>query len=135
MGYASGKINISSVDQTKRDVIKSNFERSIKLLESKKENIGIISAANKLDCFSEQKVSPSLSDSCILAQKETIPVLTEDFLYLKMNELETKKKAPEYCSSLSLLRVLYEHKKLASMNTWISLIIFHPTVSGFCPLQ
>ena len=113
MGYASGKINISSVDQTKRDVIKSNFERSIKLLESKKENIGIISAANKLDCFSEQKVSPSLSDSCILAQKETIPVLTEDFLYLKMNELETKKKAPEYCSSLSLLRVLYEHKKVS----------------------
>lgn len=41
-----------------------------------------------------------------------MPVLTEDFLYLKMNELETNKKAPKYFSSLALLRVLYEIRKI-----------------------
>ena len=41
-----------------------------------------------------------------------MPVLTEDFLYLKANELDTKKKAPEYCSAYALLRVLYEQKKI-----------------------
>ena len=30
-----------------------------------------------------------------------------------MNELETKKKAPEYLSSISLIRILYEQKKIS----------------------
>ena len=40
-------------------------------------------------------------------------MLTEDFLYLKLNETETKKKAPEYFSSLALVRVLYEKKQIS----------------------
>ncbi len=113
MGYAKGKITFSSVEQDRRDLIQSNFLESIKLLESKRENISVISFASKVDCFSEQKVPEELSDACILAQKEKLSVLTEDFLYLKMNELETKKKAPEYFSSFVLLRVLYEEGKVS----------------------
>ena len=113
MGYAQGKIFFSSVEKDKRDLIQSNFSESIKLLESKPENISTISLANKVDCFSEQKVPAELSDACILAQKENLPVLTEDFLYLKMNELETKKRSPEYFSSLALLRVLYEKRQIS----------------------
>ncbi len=113
MGYAQGKITFSSVEKDKRDLIQSNFLESTKLLESKPEKISVISLANKADCFSEQKVPEELSDACILAQKENLSVLTEDFLYLKMNELETKKKSPEYFSSLVLLRVLYEEGKLS----------------------
>lgn len=64
--------------------------------------------ANKADCFSEQKVPAELSDACILAQKENLPILTEDFFYLKMNELETKKIHPQYFSSLAILQILYE---------------------------
>ncbi|MBI5354508.1 MAG: hypothetical protein HZB50_17850 [Chloroflexi bacterium] len=108
MGYAQGKITFSSIDKDKRDLIRSNFVASIKVLESNPKNIGVISLANKIDCFSETQVSAELSDACILAQKENLPVLTEDFLYLKVNELETKKKAPEYFSSWALVRVLYE---------------------------
>ena len=113
MGYAQGKITFSSVEKDKRDLIRSNFLESIKLLESKPENISVFSLANKVDCFSEQKVPVELCDACILAQKENIPILTEDFLYLKMNELETKKKAPEYFSSIMLLRILYEQGKVS----------------------
>jgi len=108
MGYTQGKITFSSIDKDKRDLIRSNFVASIKLFELNPTNIGIISLANKIDCFSETQVSAELSDACILAQKENLPVLTEDFLYLKVNELETKKKAPEYFSSWALVRVLYE---------------------------
>lgn len=113
MGFAQGKLTFSSVDQDKRAVIQDHFEKSIKLLESKSQNIGVISAANKSDCFSEQRVPAELCDACVLAQKEVTSVLTEDFLYLQANELETKKRAPEYCSAFALVRVLYEQKKVA----------------------
>ncbi len=47
-----------------------------------------------------------------------VDFLTEDFLYLMMNQLETEKKVPEYFSSLALLRVLYEDKQF-SFNEYI----------------
>ena len=113
MGYAQGKIFISSVEKDKSELLRSNFIASIKLFESNPKIIRDISSANKMDCFSETKIPDELSDACILAQKENLPIMTEDFLYLKMNELETKKKAPEYFSSLALLRLLYEEKKVS----------------------
>lgn len=116
MGYAQGKITITTDNIDKSRFVQSNFISSIKLFESKPQNIGFISSANKLDCFSEKSIQDSLCDSCILAQKEVIPVLTEDFLYLKMNETETKKKAPDHFSSLALLRVLYEEKHIGYMD-------------------
>jgi hypothetical protein len=113
MGYAQGRLTFSPRDREKEAIIQTNFEDSIKLLETKPQNISAISAANKVDCFYEQKVPAELCDACVLAQKDNVPVLTEDFLYLKANELETKKKAPEYCSTFALLRVLYEQKKIS----------------------
>lgn len=108
MGYAKGKITISTIDQDKRDLILNNFRASINLFESNPKNIGVISSANKTNTFSETRVPDELSDACILAQKENLPVLTEDHLYLAFNELETKKKAPQYFSSWALMRVLYD---------------------------
>lgn len=118
IGYAQGRITFSSIEKDKRDLIRSNFIASIKLLESNPKNIGIISSANKTDCFSEKEIPDELSDACILAQKENLPILTEDFLYLKMNELETNKKVPEYFSSLALLRSLYEENQV-SFNEYL----------------
>lgn len=113
MGYSQGKIIVSSIKKDKRDLIQSNFIESIKLLELKPKNISTISLANKADCSSEQKIPAELCDACILAQKENISVLTEDFIYLKMNEFETKKKSPKYFSSLILLKVLNEQGKIS----------------------
>lgn len=108
MGYVRGKITFSSVEEDKRNVLQTNFIEAIKLLEVNPGNISVISSANKIDCFSEAKIPDELCDACILAQKENIPVLTEDYLYLKLNELDTKKKSPEYFSSWALVRALYE---------------------------
>ena len=113
MWYSHGKIMVSSIKKDKGDLIQSNFIESIKLLELKTKNISAISLVNKADCFLEQKIPAELCDACILAQKENIPILTEDFLYLKMNEIETKKKAPEYFSSLVLLKILNEQGKIS----------------------
>lgn len=118
LGYAQGKISFSSIEKDRRDLIQSNFIESIKIFELKPENIGIISSANKMDCFSEKEIPGELCDACILAQKEDLPILTEDFLYLMMNQLETEKKVPEYYSSLALLRVLYEDKQF-SFNEYL----------------
>jgi len=113
MVYSQGKIIVSTIGKDKRDLIQSNFIESIKLLELNPKNISTISLANKADCSSEQKISAELCDACILAQKEGVSVLTEDFLYLKMNEIETKKKSPDYFSSLILLKVLNEQGKIS----------------------
>lgn len=113
MRYTQDKISFISVEKGKRDPIQSNITESIDLLESNPKNISVISLANKFDCFSEKRIPAELSDACILAQKENIPILTEDFLLLKLNEIETKKKAPEYFSSIILLRILYEQKKIS----------------------
>lgn len=108
MRYSKGKITFSSIGQDKRELLQANFRSSIQLLESNPENINVISSANKVDCFSETQIPAELCDACILAQKAHISILTEDYLYLKLNESETKKEAPEYFSSWALVRVLYE---------------------------
>jgi len=108
MGYARGKVTFSSVEEERRNILQGNFVEAVKLLEINPENIGVISSANKIDCLSEAGVPEELCDACILAQKENIPVLTEDYFYLKLNELETKKKAPECFSTWALVRALYE---------------------------
>ncbi|MFZ5821301.1 MAG: PIN domain-containing protein, partial [Chloroflexota bacterium] len=113
MGYARGKITLSVIEECKRELIQANIRASVKLFESNHQNVGIISSANKIDCLSETRVPDELCDACILAQKENLPVLTEDHLYLEFNELETKKKAPEYFSSWALIRVLYEEGHLS----------------------
>jgi hypothetical protein len=110
--YVQGKLRFSSPSPDKGEIIQKRFEDSVRILESRKENIGVISAANKADCFSEQRVPPELCDACVLAQRDKISVLTEDYLNLHANEIETKKKAPEYCSAFELMRVLYEQKKI-----------------------
>lgn len=113
LGFAQGKIRYSPIDKEKRARIEDNFDRSIKLLESKPENIGAISKANKHSGFTEQKIPDELSDACILAQKEGVAVLTEDLLYLRANEVDTKKKSPSYSSAFYLVKVLYEQKKIS----------------------
>lgn len=113
MFYSKGKIGFTDIDETKQAEIKQNFLDAIEILERKQEGIDVISSANKSDKFSEKDVPACLSDATILAQKNNLPVLTEDFLYLHMNELETSKPKPEYCSALAILRVLYEQGKVS----------------------
>lgn len=113
MSYAQGRLIYSSEDKENRLFVQKNIYRSIELLESNTNNVISISNANKVDCFSETKVFAELCDACILSQKEKIPILTEDYLYLQVNELETKKKAPKYFSSMALVRSLYELNKLS----------------------
>jgi hypothetical protein len=117
--YSKGNIIFSSVEKEKSKRIRSNFIESIKLLESNSERITSISLANKIDCFSEQKIPAELNDACILAQMENTPILTDDYLYLKMNEVETEKRAPEYFSSLILLKILNEKEKI-SFNDYLN---------------
>jgi len=108
--YMNGGIKFSDINKENSDLMVLQFSECIKLLESKPENIQFISSANKMDCFSEQKVPDELQDACVLAQKECVPVLTDDYLYLEMNTIETKKKRPGYFSTFALMKVMYEYK-------------------------
>jgi hypothetical protein len=119
MFYSQGKINFSDTDPSRMNSVLKNIETSIKILESNPSNVEVISLANKTKTFSEETISPGLSDACILAQKNSTLVMTEDVLYLKMNELETKKRVPGYCSAFAILRVLYEQQKI-SFDTYLN---------------
>lgn len=112
MGYAQGRIVFSEIDPETREKVRDNFKKATDILESKPQNIQVISQANKTDTFSETRIEPALCDACILAQRDGHSVLTEDHIYLKVNELDTKKTAPLYCSSFALIRILYEQGKI-----------------------
>ncbi len=113
MFYSNGKIGYSELNPEERDKAGQRISETIALLEANSGNIGVISSANKEDVFSEREIPGSMADATILAQRESIPVLTEDFLYLHMNELETKKSKPRYFSSFVLMRVLYEQGRIS----------------------
>ncbi len=110
--YSQGKLSYSKVSQDQRESLQKKFETSVKLLESKTNNISVISAASKKDCWTDQRVPAELCDACILAQKEATLILTEDYLYLQAYQILTEKKAPEYCSAFAVMRILYEQKKI-----------------------
>ena len=118
MGYVQGKISISSLEKNKSNLVRSNFLKGIKAIESNPDNICAISEANKIDCFPEMKIPAELCDACSLAIGEDTPVLTDDPLYLKMVELQTKKATPDYFSSLALVRVLSDKNRL-SFNEYL----------------
>lgn len=113
MGYVQGKLKFSSIEQEKSDNVRNNIIDSIKLLESKPDNIKVISNANKSELFTEMEIPAELSDACILSKKDNLPIMTEDFMYLQMNALETQKEASKYFSSLALIRVLYEDRQIS----------------------
>jgi hypothetical protein len=94
MGYVQGKISIASLEKDKSDLIRSNFLKGIEVLESGPDNVCLISEANKNECFPEMKIPAELCDACSLAQRDNTPILTDDPLYLKMVELQTKQAAP-----------------------------------------
>lgn len=108
MYYSKGKIGYSEINIERRQLTEERVSEAIKLLESNPANIGVISSASKEDVFCEQDILASCCDATILAQREKSAVLTEDFLYLHLNEMQTKKPKPAYFSSIVLMRVLYE---------------------------
>lgn len=116
--YVKGKIRLAPESPDQEDSLLKRFDNTVKLLESTPQNVEVISSANKADCFSEQRVPAELCDACVLAQKSGTPILTEDFLYLQANNIETNKGIPQYCSSIALLLVLYEQGKV-SLETYL----------------
>lgn len=118
MGYAKGKKTISNIDEIRRSQLQKNFVGGIKQLESNPKNIKVISKAKKENGFTEKEIPEELCDACIIAKMESKPVLTEDPIYLKFNEIETKRNAPSSFSIWSLARVLYE-MQLLSFNDYL----------------
>ncbi|MBK7764482.1 MAG: hypothetical protein IPI46_14275 [Bacteroidetes bacterium] len=110
MFYFKGKVGIAELNIVARRKTGDRISEAIDLLEAKPHNIAVISSATKEEVFSEQKIPASLADATILSQRENIPILTEDFLYLHLNNMETGKSKPQYFSSIALMRVLYENK-------------------------
>ena len=125
--YAQGKLLFLSIKPNEGEAIEKRLDDAVKLFEAKPENIGTISPANKIDCCSEQRVPAELCDACVLAQRDGMTVLTDDYLYLQANEIETGKKVPQYCSVFALMGVLYEQKKI----TFEKYLGFFSYLSGY----
>jgi len=111
--YVKGKVRLVPASPDRGESLRRRFEDTVRLLESNPERVDVISSASKADCFSEQRVPSELCDACVLAQKHDAPVLTEDFLYLQANSIETEKGVPQYCSAIAMLRVLYDQGKVS----------------------
>lgn len=110
--YVQGRIKTSSKNDARKN-IENNLNEAIKLFESNSQNIVAISSATKHDSYIEQNIPADLCDACILARNDNVIVLTDDYLYLHANEIETQKKAPEYCSTFILIKELYNKNKIS----------------------
>lgn len=123
LGYSNGNLRFSSVDNKRSSVIRANIQDCIDYFENHCSKALYISKANRFDCFSEQDIYPELCDACIYAQKDRLPVLTEDPLYLEMNSLQTQKSVPDHTSSFALVREIYL-QNLISFEDYLSFLSY-----------
>ncbi|MCC7304312.1 hypothetical protein IT418_02780 [bacterium] len=114
MGLTKGEIFVNKIDSKVLDLSAKKLRHGIQLLESKCKKIAQVSPSDRGDSFSESKIPHAFSDACIIAQKDNMPIMTDDFLYLHLNKLQTKKPLPKYFSSFALVRSLYEEKVIDS---------------------
>ncbi|MDD3924647.1 MAG: tetratricopeptide repeat protein [Erysipelotrichaceae bacterium] len=106
--YSQGHIySTERSDSERRSALKA-IQDNIHLLESKPERLAMLSEISKSEALTEQNMLPELSDACILAQQDSSIVLSDDYLYLVANSIETGKPIPLYCSTYALILVLYE---------------------------
>ncbi|MDP2174226.1 MAG: hypothetical protein Q8J62_10675, partial [Candidatus Cloacimonadaceae bacterium] len=106
--YSQGHIfRTERSDSERRSALKT-IQDNIHLLESKPERLAMLSDISKTEALTEQKMLPELSDACILAQQDSSIILSDDYLYLLANSIETGKPIPLYCSTYALILVLYE---------------------------
>lgn len=117
MGYADGKLTYNKISQEQSEAIRNRMKDTIALLESDAEAIEIVAKASKANVWTEGKMPDELSDACMLAQEREATILTDDYLYLHANALETKKAIPEYCSTFILMKVLLD-KGLVSFEDY-----------------
>lgn len=121
--YSNKQLIFSKVQNNERQKqFHLNIINSIKCLENNR-NIVFISSANKVDCFSEQKIHSEFCDAAIIAQKLNIPILSDDYLYGELNAYETHKKSPEYFSSFFLIKTLFE-KKVITLDEYLDYFYF-----------
>lgn len=118
MGYADGKLTYNQIVQGESDIVRSNIKKSIHLLEAEEGVVVTSPQSKKADVWSEEQMPAELSDACVLAQDKKVAIITDDYLQLHVNALETKKEIPEYCSSITLMRKLLD-KGLISFNDYL----------------
>lgn len=107
LGESKGELQIRKYDKETLANHRDRIRDGIRMLETKAKRVENISPNERHKSFSENKIPKAFSDACILAQKNEFPVLTEDYLQLQVNSIETKKKIPRYFSSFSMARLLY----------------------------
>lgn len=129
MGYANNQLVLDKVDKSKNKKIRKNFEESIKILEKNKKNIFSISQANKSTYSLESNIAPELVDACILAQRNKAIVMTEDCLYLQVNNSQTHKRIPQYCSLFHLAKILLEQNKI-SFDDYLNIFSYLSSYRG-----
>ncbi|MCK9378560.1 MAG: hypothetical protein M0P97_00235 [Candidatus Moranbacteria bacterium] len=113
MDYKKGKIQYHEAHPPTMNIIRNNILNAIKIIEENSNNILYVPESLVSDCFSEKNIPAELRDACILAQENKDLILTDDFLYLQANNLETKKGIPKYFSSITIVKKLFEKGSLS----------------------
>lgn len=108
MGMNKGGLFFNKVSKESFAKVRNNLIKTTELIESNKARVLHTQDGLIHDSLSEKKVAPELRDACILAQKNQAIVLTDDFLYLQANNIQTKKDVPAHFSSFILVRILFE---------------------------
>lgn len=111
LSYNKGQLIFFKKDDDSQQNYIQLLNKAIGWLEQNCEIINI-SESSKNDDVLESRFPSELVDACILAQRDRKIVLTEDPLYLHANNLITKKTLPDYCSSIVLVKLLADKRKI-----------------------
>ncbi len=107
LSYVKGETIFRPARSDAFELILINIRKALDLIESDTNKIVPLSPSQKSNVWSEKNLMPELIDSCILAQKENALILTDDYINMQVNSMETGKKVPKYCSSFYLVKRLY----------------------------
>ncbi len=113
LSVTEDRVSFKEVNESDISSITSNIRNAIQSIESNIGRIVLISDTHKSEKFSENKIEACYVDASIFARKNNCPVITDDFNYLKMSELEHGYEEHRYFSSLALVLALRELNEIS----------------------
>jgi hypothetical protein len=109
--YTQGKLLVSKVRKEEESQYLARYGQFINLLENT-DRVKNVSGSRYKE-LKIDKVIPEITDSRILAQDQASIVLTDDVLYLTALVPFRDEIKPRYCSSMILVRTLYDLNRIS----------------------
>lgn len=111
IGLINGQVRLSNIDVTESEKFCKLMLDAAELLKSKAELIDSIAATPKANKYMTEQLSPPyVVDAARYAEKNNLIMLSDDYNYLGILQIENKTAQLQRCSSYFLIKALVDKK-------------------------